>query len=500
MFCRLHNSPLIGQRNSFMDRSGCFLPRPTLIHGLLCDSNADIVLLQETWLLKRDLGVLATLHKKYLGNGKSAIPDDTILHVRPYGGLGFLWRRSLTGNIRNIHVNCYRIDAILLTHDGSVTLIVNVYLPVDNRQMQHVSPEFSECIDALEIVINEHSYHHVIIGGDFNTDFSRNNAQSKYLKHFLERNALMNVWDLPCADKNDTTTGIVYTYKSSETRSSCIDYFFTGYDGIAAVKSATPLDTLSSLPELGHVPILAELSYGEVCADSHQQDNCDTNALKFEWHKITDYGGYQETLNSLLASALCLYDTPAFHCKDRMCRDIYHLKQIDEMCKLLTDMCVSSAEHTLPVKNARKGIPCWNADIKPLKETADFWGRVWKDCGRPTHGVVVDFSADAAEIIIMPSGLRNRGMNNYAGKEWQRAWRQTAPGTSGGRYKKWNHSPRLRHPILMDIRTPVILPTCFETNIRSCLIAYHLILVMYMIFLMRRWDVMMLVTMILLLE
>ena len=201
MFCRLHNSPLIGQRNSFMDRSGCFLPRPILIHGLLCDSNADIVLLQETWLLKRDLGVLATLHKKYLGNGKSAIPDDTILHVRPYGGLGFLWRRSLTGNIRNIHVNCYRIDAILLTHDGSVTLIVNVYLPVDNRQMQHVSPEFSECIDALEIVINEHSYHHVIIGGDFNTDFSRNNAQSKYLKHFLERNALMNVWDLPCADK-----------------------------------------------------------------------------------------------------------------------------------------------------------------------------------------------------------------------------------------------------------------------------------------------------------
>ena len=111
-----------------------------LIHDLLCDSNADIVLLQETWLFKRDLGVLATLHKIYLGNGKSAIPDDTILHGRPYGGLGFLWRRSLSGNIRNIHVNCDRIDAILLIHDGSVTLIVNVYLPVDNRQMQHVSP------------------------------------------------------------------------------------------------------------------------------------------------------------------------------------------------------------------------------------------------------------------------------------------------------------------------------------------------------------------------
>ena len=74
-------------------------------------------------------------------------------------------------------------------------------------------------------------------------------------------------------------------------------------------------------------------------------------------------------------------------------------------------MCVSSAEHTIPVKNARKSIPCWNEDIKPLKETADFRGGFGKTVVGQPMVLWLTFSADAGGIIISPSGLRNRGMN-----------------------------------------------------------------------------------------
>ena len=157
------------------------------IHDLLTDNSADILLLQETWLFKNDLCVLSSIHDDYLGHGKSAVPDDEILHGRPYGGLGFVWKKALAACVKPVDIKCNRVDGILVTMaDGSTTLILNVYLPVDTRHRTHVSQEYEECIDIIENVLSEYSHDRLVIGGDFNTDFNRNNAQSQYLKHFLE--------------------------------------------------------------------------------------------------------------------------------------------------------------------------------------------------------------------------------------------------------------------------------------------------------------------------
>ena len=58
----------------------------------------------------------------------------------------------------------------LLTMGQSHCLQMYIYL--------YTIHKFSECIDALEIimVINVHNYQHIIIGEDFNTDLSRNKA------------------------------------------------------------------------------------------------------------------------------------------------------------------------------------------------------------------------------------------------------------------------------------------------------------------------------------
>lgn len=56
----------------------------------LCKT-ADIVALQETWLLPHDLSVLGNIHDEFEYTGKSAVDTSAgILTGRPYGGVAVL--------------------------------------------------------------------------------------------------------------------------------------------------------------------------------------------------------------------------------------------------------------------------------------------------------------------------------------------------------------------------------------------------------------------------
>ena len=167
----------------------------TLTTHLLDDYKPHILLLQETWLFKRDLDTLSTIHSDYLSLGKSSVPDNKILQGMPYGGLAIFWNKTLAHQVKPIETKCDQITGVLLTlSDNSIVLIINVYLPVDNRSMCQLSDIYEQCIGELECVLNELEYHHVVIGGNYNTDFSRHNAQSGYLNNFIERNNMLSAW------------------------------------------------------------------------------------------------------------------------------------------------------------------------------------------------------------------------------------------------------------------------------------------------------------------
>ena len=58
--------------------------------GDMC-KNVDILLLQETWLLPMDLGILDTLDDNFLAFSISSVNICEKFIGRPYGGLSFLW-------------------------------------------------------------------------------------------------------------------------------------------------------------------------------------------------------------------------------------------------------------------------------------------------------------------------------------------------------------------------------------------------------------------------
>ena len=183
-----------------------------IIEDILTDSGADILLLQETWLLQRDLGILNSFNTNLLAKGKSSVRDNTILCGRPYGGLGILWNKSLSLCVKPLSVECDWVDGIYVTlADGKVILVLNVYLPVDPRLATYTTEEYEECIAVLDHVLQTCPYDMVLIGGDFNTDLGRNNAQTASLTDFFgEKLINLFVGFAMCWQKQQWITNSVY--------------------------------------------------------------------------------------------------------------------------------------------------------------------------------------------------------------------------------------------------------------------------------------------------
>ena len=71
------------------------------INNLLSDTKIDILCLQETWLLDRDIAILSNIHADYQFNGKSGVDaTERILPGRPQGGVAIAWHKGLSHYVK----------------------------------------------------------------------------------------------------------------------------------------------------------------------------------------------------------------------------------------------------------------------------------------------------------------------------------------------------------------------------------------------------------------
>ena len=358
-----------------------------MLKDMLEDTHASICLLQETWLLNKDLDVLSSIHDDYLGVGKSAVPDNSILIGRPFGGVAILWQSSLATHIVSISIESNRICGIIITVRDIRYLVLNVYLPVDSRNMTHISEEFEKCLDELELCLNEHCVDYILIGGDFNTDFSRSTAQTRCLNDFIQRNNLLNGW------LTQNTNGIMHdnvsTFRDPNGFHSCIDHFLFSRNVLPVLRGICAIEDKYYVKDTGHFPIALEFN-NDVFDSSFKRSDSVSRMPKIAWHKINDYYEYSHLIEGIMHDSGDLAHLSGISCSDRTCRDPSHLCDVDFVCKILTDMCIDAADVTLPKVGTHKVVPFWNDNIKPLKISADFWYHIWRSCGRPQLGIVYD--------------------------------------------------------------------------------------------------------------
>jgi len=155
----------------------------------LCDDpNTFVVAIQEHWLRPDNLHLLNEVHPEFVGCGISSMSDRLGKQIysgrrRPYGGVGFLWRKSCNRIRIGYKARSGRALSISLELDsGNSISIASVYFPCFSTSSEYKN-ELSECLsDIEEILMNSCN---VIVAGDTNFACDSNNEGYKQLSRLL---------------------------------------------------------------------------------------------------------------------------------------------------------------------------------------------------------------------------------------------------------------------------------------------------------------------------
>ena len=132
----------------------------------------DILLLQETWCLQDQVGTLNQHFKDHNTYGISGINDAELLVGRPYGGVSFLFKKSMSPHVTWVEMSSKRVCSIRLNTDIGYVYLFNVYMPCDTSNNEHLF-EYNMILSDISKCCMDNSVSNCIIGGDVNTDISR---------------------------------------------------------------------------------------------------------------------------------------------------------------------------------------------------------------------------------------------------------------------------------------------------------------------------------------
>jgi hypothetical protein len=240
---------------------------------------------------------------------------------------------------------------------------------------------FIEQLSVVEGLITDNSDCHIVVGGDFNVDFTRDKLHTAILSSFCDESDL-----IPAIRHVNCTMD--YSYQFNMLRFSTIDHFLLSgsifHNAVDKLQVLHDIDNLSD-----HDPIVLGLTLKVGFFQS-----CDiVRAPRPSWVKATDSDmtNYRSAVSSCLRSTSLPVNT--LLCTNLLCKDITHLQAINTFAQNLTDSLVSAASATIPStcnRSASRRIPGWTIHVLPLRDRSIFWHRIWVDCGRPKSGAVAE--------------------------------------------------------------------------------------------------------------
>ena len=298
---------------------------------------------------------------------------------RPYGGVAILWTKNINNYVSCIDTNSKRLVAILFISEMSKVVFINVYMPYDTGICDETRADvFSDVLNDISRLIESVDPHDVI-GGDFNTDFSRNSAHTTLLKAACVNEQLINV-------STHTSAHIDYTYCNYSTGgTSSIDHFLVSERVYNLAVNVQVAHSGANLCD--HEPLLLQLRL------PHQKlkDRALNSSANVPWHRATysDFIVYRMEVENNLRS---INGFKCIQCANFLCTD--HYSDINNFCTHITKSFMDAAERTIPCSKRNKGthqiISGCDDHVEPYRKTSMFWHRLWLDNDRPSHGIVAD--------------------------------------------------------------------------------------------------------------
>ena len=276
--------------------------------------------------------------------------DDIDRQGRAFGGCAIIWKRSMTSPILPVETLTSRVCAVALKNNNDNFLFLSVYMPVDNNTLSSVN-EFNVVLVEISRLLKEYEGFKIIIGGDFNIDFTRTpvSKNTELLLNFMLNESLLA--------NNNIFNNDDFTFLSNTGSHSTIDHFIFTENCLDMLNTFNVLYDGNNLSD--HFPIILDIDIGSSLTYVEENTFLDGNDA-FNWKAASEEN--IESYKTLLDEMLSLIYIP-----DNIvnCRDFFGNLHDDFITQTLNDIIEAmkiSANLSIPKyrKKRKKGKPGWN--------------------------------------------------------------------------------------------------------------------------------------------
>ena len=267
--------------------------------------------------------------------------------------------------------------------------------------------ETQDALSMIDLLIENHPFHLIIIGGDLNTELKGESPFDTLWTEMMTRNALASCSPL------FSSPGYTYHHETLGHK-KLIDHFVLSHTLLNNMTSGHRiLDDGSNLSD--HLPIMLQLNVS--VSRTAAKPNSTSEEAKLRWKKQcpSDTSAYTERLSVTVDEMItCRGDqtklicTSNCHCSDESCR--YYIQQ--EYDDLIS--CLKIADTDLPRHKPGCRKDWWTQELSDLKRQSEDIHKLWKVEGKPRSG------------LTYSERLRVRSRYKRSIREAQRATRQDA--------------------------------------------------------------------------
>lgn len=336
--------------------------------------NSTFVLLQEHWQYEKKFIEKVKGFKPNIECVVSSPMNENITQLgRNKGGVAIIWKSNIECNIKIIKCISKRLCAIMVIVDEFKFILFNVYMPTDPGNGNYDIAEYKEVLQEISVILLNSDTQVCILGGDWNSDISRNNVQTNTFLSFIEEESFSL-----CLNFEDAR--VPYTFHNDNSNST-IDHFLVTKN---LTQYITRYESLFSVDDFSdHVPLKLELNVNI----NYFKEIPKSFVKSTAWQKCS-MGQKQEFVNTVDRLLLQInIQQGAITCNTVNCN--MHNDCIRKLYSDIIHFC-SEGDKVLPKTstNTRENdiVAGWNEYVKEHKAEAFKHHQIWLDKGRPPQG------------------------------------------------------------------------------------------------------------------
>ena len=334
------------------------------------------LLIQETWLAEDEF---IRQFKIDFPNSEcisaNKMEQDHFRAGRPYGGVGLCHHSNIKCKIENLNTTSRSICAQILNIENISILLINVYMPcTDNKASLK---EYTKILQEISGICMKSPTQHIILGGDWNADLSRNDGRTKLFKNFITQEKLINPLELDIAN-------VPYTFACQKPdgsySTSTIDHFLMTpnlKNTVTCYEAHTMYNNCSD-----HVPLVLSLDINIEFHKTYKREFKSSVA----WHKCNENSirDFKRNVDQNIPDKDIYKEVEI--CKNHKCTCALHTEAIKDLHNQIINICCNASQSCLPYTSQGKRnniIPGWNEYVKEHADRAKMWHEIWVGMGKP---------------------------------------------------------------------------------------------------------------------